>query len=73
MNITRHDFDFLQYLLQPLLGVSWVILALFMFYRPHPNLLFDTIPAIILTIAGLSCIILGVEAYLLREDPEIWD
>lgn len=72
MKFTRHGLKKAMYILQSLLGLSWVIMALFMFFKPDANLLYDSFPACVLLFAGTTCIYLGVEAFLLREDPEIW-
>ncbi|GEM_PF-790904 len=72
MEFTRHGLKKAMYILQSMLGLSWVIMSLFMFFKPGANLLADTLPACVLLFAGTVCIFFGVEAFLLRKDPEIW-
>ena len=67
-----HDLKEAQYIWQSLMGLSWIAFALYMFCKPDANLICDTVPAIFMLITGSVCVFFGVEAYLLRDDPEIW-
>jgi len=72
MNISRHQFNEVQYILQFILGVVWFGMSLWLFFKPDANLLFDTLPGIFLFVAGVADIYLGVDAYLLRKEPDMW-
>ncbi len=47
-------------------------MSLWLFFKPDANLLFDTLPGIFLFVAGVADIYLGVDAYLLRKEPDMW-
>ncbi|MBP9091316.1 hypothetical protein KBI23_09820 [bacterium] len=67
-----HALKEAQYIWQTLMGLSWLALSLYMFCKPDANLICDTVPAIFMFVTGSVCVFFGVEAYLLRDDPEIW-
>jgi hypothetical protein len=61
-----------MYLVMFFLGTVWLIMSASIFLKPNANPLVDYIPAWALLVAGLAFLYMGVESYLLREDPEIW-
>ena len=67
-----HRLKEAQYIVQTLMGLSWLGFAIYLFCKPDADLICDTIPAIFMIITGSVCVFFGIEAYLLRDDPEIW-
>lgn len=75
MNFSLHDLKESLYILETLFGVFLLALAYFALERAlaSPDVLFYLIPGLALLAAGGACVFFGIEAYILREDPEIWD
>jgi ammonia channel protein AmtB len=64
----------LLYIAQTLLGVVFIVLAWFQFNvsMNAAEGVLNFIVAITLLVAGLLCVLFGLDAYLLRGEADIW-
>lgn len=75
MDINYHTLKSAIYVSLSLFGTSLLFIAWYLKklapYSSDPA--FDTVPAIILTLVGMTCIFFGVQTFFLRDDPDIWE
>ncbi len=74
MRLSYHDLKVALYCSMTVLGAVLMAFAAYMFRRGQSDLdpFTYTLPAIILAMVGFFCLVFGIETYLLRDDPEIW-
>jgi hypothetical protein len=73
-DFSYHDLKAALYIGLTLFGSSLLFIALYLKRTApvavDPSLNF--IPAIILFMVGMTCIFFGVQVFIIRDDPEIW-
>ncbi len=64
----------LLYVFETVFGLLVCIFAVHMVKTAEPSVssIVYELPGAIMFLAGLGCILLGVDTFMLREDPEIW-
>jgi hypothetical protein len=75
MNFSLHNLKLSLYVLETLFGVVLLVLA-YLSLKLALNSsegLFYAIPGLVLLAMGIACLIFGFEAFILRDDPDIWD
>lgn len=74
MNLTYHDIKEALYVLQTLFGCGLIFASMSLFNNASAtvDLIGYVIPAIVLMIVGITCVLFGAETYFLRDDPDVW-
>jgi len=75
MNFSLHNLKLSLYVLETLFGVVLLVLAYLSLKLALTSSegLFYVIPGLVLFSMGVACLMFGIEAYILRDDPDIWD
>lgn len=74
MFVSYPELKKILYIGQTVLGFLFLSLAWyqFQFSFNNPDSALNFITALILVTAGFLCVLFGLDAYLLRDEPDVW-
>jgi len=72
MNLNTRDLKFLLYSAETFLGLFLLVAGSRFLSMAGEDLLSYGIAGIVLLFVGLGCVFFGCEAYLLRDDEDVW-